>query len=264
MTLSDEKLTAFMDGELPDAEMEEIAQALESDESLVERLIALREADGWLRSRYDALDEKPISAVTEETARQLVEKLGEATPANVVPLGAKSARKTAWNGRWTVPAVAASVALLVGMGVGQLLGPDPVNLPGAGDPLLTAGQVSPGSPLYAALETSVSGDGLSPAGQGAPTITPLSLFETHSGQYCREYEVRAANVTARGLACRNTGTWNVAVSLVTPNTGSDAPGGYDTASSSASSAIDALILDRIAGDILTRDDERAILENWSK
>lgn len=261
MTLSDEKLTAFMDGELDEAEMEEIAQALESDDALVERLIALREADSWLRTRYDALDDKPISAVTEDTARQLVEKLGEATPANVLPL--TRTPKKQHKADWRLPAIAASVALLVGLGTGQLLSPA-LHEPSANDPLLAAGPVSPESPLFAALEHSVSGSEIQPGNGGTTIITPLSLFETRDGHFCREYQVSGTTMASRGLACRQTGTWTVAISLVTPRAAQGSlVGDYATASTGATSAIDTLIMEKIAGDILTQDDERALLEKWS-
>ncbi|MEL7216243.1 MAG: hypothetical protein AAGJ96_09980, partial [Pseudomonadota bacterium] len=101
---SDEQLTAFLDGEVSDAEAEAIAAALEQDPALAKRLAGLEVDFAPIREAFDAV---LVDAPEVELPEPAPER------------------------RWVQPLMAASVALLVGVGVGWTLrAPEPAQAPG--------------------------------------------------------------------------------------------------------------------------------------
>lgn len=60
MTQYEEKLSAFLDGELPEAEAREIEKALETDPALLAELEALVAVDNSAKAEYDAMLNEPV------------------------------------------------------------------------------------------------------------------------------------------------------------------------------------------------------------
>ncbi|NNE88106.1 MAG: anti-sigma factor [Silicimonas sp.] len=101
MTRYDEKLSAFLDGELSEADAREIEEALEGDPALQAELEELMAADKSARADFDAMLDEPIPFAL-ATA---IQKAPEAVSANIPDAPS--------NKGWLTAAVAA-VALLIG------------------------------------------------------------------------------------------------------------------------------------------------------
>jgi len=97
----EEKLSAFLDGELPEAEAREIEAALERDTALQAELEALMTADAMAQEAFGEMLDEPVPAALAAAVRDAP----EATPANVT--SAPTGRS--W---WA----AAAVVLALGLG----------------------------------------------------------------------------------------------------------------------------------------------------
>lgn len=119
--------------------------------------------------------------------------------------------------------------------------------------------------LAAVLDHARSGSTVTQSiGNDQTSIKPNFTFRTVAGGYCRQYEVsRAQSAQMSGIACRDRyGTWKVAIE--TPfserRTTTDA---IVPAGRKSSEAIDAVVDQLIAGDVLGLDDEeKAITGGW--
>ncbi len=105
MTQYEAKLSAFLDGELPEAEAREIEDALARDPALQAELEALMEADTAIKGVFDEMLDEPIPAKLAAAVRDA----SEPAPANLStpPTGRK----------WWVAAVA-----LLALGIGSFGG----------------------------------------------------------------------------------------------------------------------------------------------
>ena len=119
---SDERLIAYLDGELGENERAEVAHWLEQDAELRERAAQLSESAALVRAAFDETLHEPVPE------RLLAAARGE--PAKVVDLAA--ARQQRWRRLmgdrrwWAGMAAAASVGgLLIGGGLGYFAGSDP-------------------------------------------------------------------------------------------------------------------------------------------
>src|SRR5690348_15497371 len=120
---SDERLIAYLDGELAEGERVEIALWLERDEALRERAAELTESAALLRSALDEVLREPVPERLIAAAR------GETT-GTVTDLATARATRTArrfgdrrW---WAGMAAAASIfGIMVGSGIGYFVGTEP-------------------------------------------------------------------------------------------------------------------------------------------
>lgn len=117
----DDKLIAYLDGELDEAEREEIARWLERDSVLRERAARLSESAVLLRSAFDdvlhePLPERLIAAARGETAAVL----------DLAAARQKRWRQLLGDRRWWVgvPVAASLLGLLIGTGLGYRVGND--------------------------------------------------------------------------------------------------------------------------------------------
>lgn len=123
---SDEKLVAYLDGELDESERAEIAFWLEQDEALRERSAGLSESARLLRTAFDSVLHEPLPerliAAAHGPSRHAVVELGDAR--------AKLMRRLFGDRRWWagVAAAAGLFGLVVGGGFGYFA----ANGPGGG------------------------------------------------------------------------------------------------------------------------------------
>lgn len=197
----DETLGAYIDGELD----RETARALEAD---------LRN-DPTLRRQVTEL--RALSATLREWCVAQVSPQEPAwASAAIVKPGNRRLRRAVrgFTPLWS-HALAASVALLFGIGIGHF-----INFPPREDAANT--EVAAQRLLQAALEHTLSGQAISwtdDATRHSVTVQPLGTYRT-GGTFCREYRETAViptqptERTTYGLACRSPeGTWSVEYTL---------------------------------------------------
>lgn len=273
MTISDETLMAYMDGELSDAEMGEIEQQIETDAGLLARLERLQSADAFLVEKYGAVDAKPIrqdtldliaAHSTGESEVEITEPAAEDI-SNVVSFKPKQTQQAeAVRSGWWPQAIAASVALFIGFGAGTQYDTGTVEEDVDVYGYETAGVIAPSSPLYDVLENSPSLQETNVGGDTSLVAQPLMSFRSRTGSYCREFSVTAPQAASKNVACRGDEIWLIKATVTTAAMES-AAGGFIPASGTEASLVDAMILELMEGDALGPEDETALINSsWHK
>jgi hypothetical protein len=195
MTVTDEEIAAFVDGELDAGAQAAIVAAMAHDAALGERIAAERTLRAHLCDHFAPIADEPVPDAW-------IAQIRAATappPAPVIDLAhvrAERARGTGWPGRfgrtrpWAGAAIAASLVIGVAIGAG-LHRPAPIV---AGDGALVAS-----GPLAQALDSR-----LASAGDGDGTRI-LGTFRRQGGNLCRVFVAPVAS----GIACRDGGTWQM-------------------------------------------------------
>lgn len=244
----DEKLGAYIDGELSTEEAAALEQELAADAGLQARLDALLATNAAARDLFAEVDRQPMPAAV---LGLLAEK--ETGPENVVAFPRRAVERI-----FSMPvAIAASVALVVGFLVvdlsRQATGPmSPMEA-------LSAGSIDTGSALYQLLEENSSGQ---PVELGNDQIGAAVLsFADTSGRYCRQLQVASTESVAHAVACRGNDAWQVeAVAFADPGPGGQfQPAGAMTPLDIIS-AVDALIGD--AEPLDNAQENHAISRGW--
>ena len=273
MIISDQRLSAFMDGELPAEDHAEIEKLLETDSELQERLQRFQGADEIAVSMIKEIDEAPMpAAVTALLSPSMSSAPSQPTPPerwrNKRP-GGLFQRPVSFS-KLAPIALAASLLLMIGLLVGRhslsFVAP-PLN-----SNIVVAEAIAPDSLLFQALENTPSSIPVSDD-KGA-SITPLLTFQTAQGSWCREIIIadggepqRAAPM--RALACKdgsgkNGSDWQLEIAMVDAMANGAIPsslGDYRPATSAGPTEFDAYINDKISGDPLSADEEQALIEN---
>jgi hypothetical protein len=198
MTISEEILMAYADGELDAATRASIEAAMQEDPDIRKRVARHRALRETMRGAFSAVLDEPVPDRLIEAARGQT-----AAPRSVVAdlSAAKDAaqrRKSAAPRRWQPAAMAAS--LLLGLGLGFLAwhGPGGASIqPGAGGGLVA------GAALAEALSNQLSDD----RSQPKVAVTGLS-FRDKSGDYCRTFSLTGSDPSL-GLACREGADWRI-------------------------------------------------------
>ena len=248
MTVPDETLMAYADGEV-DAATRAIVEAAMRDDPEVRRRVAqhqaLREA---VKGAFAAVIDEPVPPRLIAAAR--------GTPdGNVVDLaGARNA--AAVNAprrglRWQPAAMAAS--LLLGLALGYL------GWRGS-NTLVTVsanGELVAGAGLAEALSSQLAAD----HPPGTVATTGLS-FRAKTGDYCRTFSLTATHANS-GLACREGGSWKLKVLAQSPETPANSSG-FRPAASADFAAVRAAVEESIDGEPLDQAGEIAARRgNWS-
>ncbi len=249
MTVTDEKLSAYIDGELALDEIEAINNALKSDAALAARLAELKRPDRLIAAAYGEIDKEPMSEAIMDLLRPEAGDGGTAIGGNIVrfPLSLMRAPQ-----KWAMP-LAASVALAIGVGVGVQLTSD--NGPERRENILLAGVIEAASPIHQALDSVPSSETYSLNGA---SVTPVLTFKSKEGDYCREFLVASDAVTSRAVACRMNDQWAVQFAMVSDRNMD--PDSFSTASTAASPAFDSFVDELMGDEPLASDDEAAIIK----
>lgn len=189
MTIHDEKLMAFADGELSAEERAEIEHAVANDPQLRSQLEARRRMRAELSGAYAGVMDEPVPE------RLLAAAHGPAPgQAKIVDLGARRAARPQWSAReWGAIAASLVGGLLIGFGA---LRDNPALIAVTTDGLSARGA------LARALDTQLASD-------GAGAVRIGLSFRANDGAYCRTFELNAQDTA--GVACRNDDGWNVAM-----------------------------------------------------
>lgn len=242
---SDEILMAYSDGELAPDEAARIAAKAESDPDIAARISVFRRTGEVLSMA--AAERNRMAPPAESHARiraQLARSSGKA--GQVVDLQARRnrpRRSAIWSG-----AIAASIALAIGIGGGYWLGQQPGS--GSTGPVQVT-QLDPA--LAEKLSSLPSGETASIPGE--VSITPVASFELASGEFCREYElIGTGGSRTVSVACNEAGNWKLRFAM---DAGAVSGGEYVPASSLE--ILDAYLSSSGASAPMSEESERAAL-----
>lgn len=186
MTITPERLAAFADGELPEAEARIVEAQVAQDPVLARQVVAHRALRQRLSAHFAPILDAPLP-------NYLVAPLSEPDSHVVDFAKARDGRDTRRAiPRWTWiagPALAASLVLAV-----MLPRQD------KGDTMLVEGRTYAAGPLAEALDNQLSAN--QPA---SPQTRILLSFRDSAGAYCRGFSGRAE----AGIACRNRKGWEL-------------------------------------------------------
>jgi hypothetical protein len=252
MTVSEETLMAYADGELDAASRASVEAAMREDPAIGKRLArhrALREA---MQGAFSAVLEEPVPDRLIAAARgNTAAPIGAVVNLSLARDAAQRKTSSARARRWQPAAMAAS--LLLGLGLGFLVwhGPRALIESGAGGGLVAS------AGLAKVLSTQLSDD----RAANRIAITGLS-FRNKSGDYCRTFSLRG-NDASSGLACREGTDWKIQALAQSPP-GAANSGNFRAAGSDESPAIRAAIEDSIQGEPLDHAGEIAARQSgWA-
>jgi hypothetical protein len=241
---TDEQISAFLDGELPAADMDALGKDIEADADLARRVERLGAANRAFVQAVSVIDSKPMPA-------SVGKLLAEAPTAKVL---AFRPRVSAWLNEHRALAASLLCAAIVG-GVASGLRSETDPFAPKADGLILAS-----SPLHHALEGASTGEAvLVSAGVSA---TPRLTFASDTGAYCRQFDVASQKGVTTAIACREGKAWRTQVAVFgKPGAGPD----YQTASGAKSPALEAFIDQHISGAALNAEQEKqAITKGWDR
>jgi anti-sigma factor RsiW len=204
--VTNERLAAYADGELDEADMAQVREALASDELLRARLARIETIDDRLRSAF-------APGYEEEIPLRLAELL------DVQP------QRRTWfpaGMRLAGSAVAAGVA---GVVIGALWSEAPVVSP--------SGEIAFSPDVSRAIDRTPSG---SRAIVGNTAVEPVLSFASNDGRVCRELRIELADAARQVVACRVDAAWRIEALVSRPK---KPAGGYVPAGASDGGAIEA-------------------------
>lgn len=239
MTLSDETLMAYVDGELDATARAEVEAAMLRNPELAQRVARQKALRGRVRLAFQRVADEPVPERLLAAARR---------ENNVVPL-----RRTAQR-RWSWPEWGAMAAsLIVGIIGSQIV----VHFSGS-----TTMLASRGGEVVAegALSRALSGQLAANQTARAPVQIGVS-FRSKAGDYCRTFSFRDSNELA-GMACRQGADWRVQA-LARGETVTN--GAYRQAGSALPKAVWQAVEEIISGDPLDAQGEaEAKSKGWRR
>ncbi|MEE4121114.1 MAG: hypothetical protein V2I65_19110 [Paracoccaceae bacterium] len=242
---TDETLMAYADGAL-DADTARAVTVAEATDPEIARRVALFRGTGAALAEARAARPAPeVSDALMARVRETLQGRAGARANTVVPLDLRTPARP-----WVPAAIAASLALAVGLGAGLSL------RPGAGP--------EPGVPGLAALEASGVAGALSRLASGASEqvaageVTVVASFRTPDGSLCREFELASAGRETIGVACAEGAGWNLRFTVA-----SDAAEDAGYAPAGALEALDVWLMGIGAGAPLAEGEERAAMDALS-
>lgn len=237
---SDEQLSAFLDSELPESEMEAIRNQLAIDDDLTNRIAQLASVDAIVSSTYHAIDEKPLP----DSINQLLNSADTQTDKHkVVPISLWQRTKAAWQEH---APLATAAALLVGLTVGLTT------------QFSDSDESNQWSDIVSVLNQEISGQPITLV-EGYQLVPRVSFVNTQN-QWCRQFVLHTPKDTQHSIACHDSDGWQLEATLF------DEPvraGSYHTASSQA--PINSLVDSMASGDFLTPEQEQDVIRSgWAQ
>jgi hypothetical protein len=199
MTIPDELLAAYVDGELEGAERVRVEQAMAEDAQLAQRVAQQRALRARLRGAFDGVLQEAAPQRRAQAA-----KLGAPSgPAQVIDLArvrAERARRGSGQRIVKVRRFTIAASLVVGLMAGALI--QRLSAPGSATELHDGSLLARGA-LAHALNEQLAGA----APSGAEVRVGLT-FRARSGNYCRTFALSGSRPLV-GLACREQEQWHV-------------------------------------------------------
>jgi hypothetical protein len=220
MSISNETLMAYADGELDASARAAVEAAICADPEIARRVAQYRDQREKLRAAYEA-----------ELADPVPERL------LAVLRGRRSARQV--RSRWRYPAALAA-SVVAAIGLAMFAWQRPALVWERGGTLVASGA------LARDLTDSLAGD------QAAGDVRLGISFRARTGDYCRTFTLRQS----AGLACRKGDRWLIRDFTEVGESGAPQSGEYRAAASSLPPAILAAVRDAIVGEPLDRAGEQ--------
>jgi hypothetical protein len=258
MTISDETLMAYADGELDPVVRAAVESAMREDPQIEGRVAAHRSLRQRVQAAYSSelLEDVPealLAAVRTGADRpqgrvvnlQVARAASERAATERAASGARPAR---W--RWeTAAAMAASIVVGVGLGFFMWGQSESPLVRSIGGELIARGQ------LAKALSSQLA------AQQSRDSQVRIGIsFLAKSGDYCRTFALSGA-VSPAGLACRRGAEWQI--QTLTKDGGGAAESEYRTAGSDLSGILLKSVEGSIVGEPLDQAGEKAALDrDW--
>jgi len=269
MTIRNSILMAYLDGQLPETEAAEVAAEIETSPSVKAAFEKLQQDNNLLVQTFGVLDKKPIRKDTMDLIENYATsgKIAEKRATNIIAFAKKpQTRPSLW-----ITAIAASVALFVGVGSGiqfASISPSYDNQTSLAYAQQSAGRITAANALFDVLENHPSLVSGNLDQLGSAVATPRTSFRSSNGAYCREYEVSSALSASHNVACRDENSWVIQVATTMPvvtatNKNSVSAGNYFVASQEDNPIVSAAIRSMITGDALSADEEgKMITRKW--
>jgi anti-sigma factor RsiW len=254
MTICDADLKAFLQGQLPEAQLAAIEAALADDPALAARVEALLDdaagtpapnIDAAVRAAFDPVLAEPLPPALVAAASPAVIDLAAARAARQ-PIAAPAG----WR-RWGQGA-----ALAASLAIGILIGTGLPQTGGSNAPLILADAdgTRAGPALAAALASTRSGvDAVVPGGVMRPVIS----VRAGDGRLCRQFAVQQDAGALTALACRQGDQWQIVVASSSVAGRSE----YALAAGPGEAAIEAALAALQAGEPLDAEGEAKALSS---
>ncbi|MEY2919376.1 MAG: hypothetical protein RL261_681 [Pseudomonadota bacterium] len=242
MTVTDEELMAYVDGELDAARSESLRQEISASADLTRRVAEQQALRDRLRNAFDRTLEEPVpSRLTDLASHNRVIEF---------PLAARRRPpRTVW---------LSGLALAAGIVLGIALGPALLRLArDEPDILARSAGIAAGGTLKEALSRQLASE---------PSASdPIRLgvsFVARSGEYCRTFISQHGDDALAGLACRQGTEWRVDALQSVPIATGD-PAGYRQAATSLPPLVRQAAEASMVGDALdARGEAEAREQQW--
>ncbi|MFQ3172606.1 MAG: hypothetical protein ACI9DG_002647 [Oleispira sp.] len=241
MTISDETLNAFIDGELSTLEMNIVRDAIVKQPAVAERVDALAALNSQVHASLSSIDTVPLSKGLDDLRKKLeVSARSEHSSGN-----ADNIIRFPW---WrkvqtavTMPtAIAASVAAIFGFFMNF-------------DTNTNSDALTDWTAINDALTHQRSGAVITT--QSGASFEARLTFLNNGGEYCRQFYVKSMNSPAlQSIACRVGDDWNLRAAIPAGDQAS-----YQTASSDRS--LDAILDTMMEGDPVSPEQEKMVIEH---
>jgi|GEM_PF-2028448 len=253
MINSDDKLLAssYLDGELEAIDREKLEKRLQNEPDLQKYLEKISSNDRAMQQVFNEINSKPIPGAITKILGDSQHGEEETVLAGKTAKFRKS-KDPMHSFQYWPTAIAASVALIIGMYIGSPI--DQPRIVSQGELLTSA--YEPTAELGEALSTLNSGSTLA---IDKHILLPEFSFRRRDGALCRQYLLRRSSTGFRGIACMQNAQWSNVLLAPSMNIRRDNTE-YLPAAAEDTSAIATYLKQQMSGIPLTGIEENAELD----
>jgi len=211
MTVTDEELMAYVDGELDAARSESLRQEISASAELTRRVAGQQALRDRLRNAFDRTLEEPVPP-------RLTDLASHDRVIDLASFARRRPPRTVW---------LSGLALAAGIVLGIALGPALVKLAREQPDVIANGaNVAAGGALADALSRRLASE------QSASNPIRLGVsFVANSGEYCRTFVSQHGDDALAGMACRQGAEWRIDALQSVPIAAGDSAGYRQAATS---------------------------------
>ncbi|NND83411.1 MAG: hypothetical protein HKN50_13365 [Gammaproteobacteria bacterium] len=251
MDFTDDKLSAFLDGELSKEEMTVIRELLLNDDHLSDRLERLAFADALIKKQYQTIDARPLP-------QAIIELLAEGKDA--APTVSNVSVLSRFRQQVAMP-VQIAAAITLAVATFALVQPG-TQQPDYDLQPLASGPVPASTQLHQYLSSTPSSLTRSAGAGSERQFTPVLSFKDHDGHYCREFVQVTTEQTNRAVACMEGQQWSIQLVATTGEPREQDE--YQTASTLSPETFEEIVNDLVADLPLSHEQELQAIDNGWK